>query len=167
MPPTGLMIEEQKPTNVSSGALKLKGSNQSHAGCAPTHLDHFILPLFHATELVGKGASEKDVTCDAGGVGSMRSVTYCERDVTYGGGGGAERDKGFFFAREMRYRCCPETKPPIEIFHGVAGSTSRLELGLCGLESWREHLFLHAYFSFRARNSRVVLVHLIKFSCGC
>ena len=34
-----------------------------------------------------KGASVKDVTRDTGGVGSTRSVTFREGDVTYRGGG--------------------------------------------------------------------------------
>ena len=64
--------------------------------------------LLRGTPYNNKGASVKDVTRDTGGVGSMRSVTYCERDVTYrGGGSDAERDKGIF-AREMHYGYCPE-----------------------------------------------------------
>ena len=61
----------------------------------------------------------------------------------------------------MHYWYCPGANLNIEMFHGVTGSTSRLELGLCRFDSWPEQYFsARLVSSFRARSSRVVLVHL-------
>ena len=71
----------------------------------------------------------------------MRNVTYCERDVTYrGGGSDTERDKGFF----SRARCITVTVPELVTYRNVPwcnGQRITLEMGLSGFESWREHFF--------------------------
>ena len=77
----------------------------------------------------------------------MRSVTYCECNVTNRGVGLIPSVTKEFF-REMYYLYCPEAMPTIEMFHGVTGSTSRLGLGFCGFDSWRERLFFSARVFF-------------------